>query len=55
MSILSAITLIFVCAKLAGYFDYSWWVVFAPLAVQMIVGVGLMVGAVLAGMWAAKE
>lgn len=31
------ITIIFIIAKLAGAFPYSWWIVFAP----SLIGVGL--------------
>lgn len=32
------LTIIFVIAKLTGYFDYSWWWVFAPAVLGDIIG-----------------
>ncbi len=31
------LTIIFVIAKIMGKFDYSWWIVFAPIWVSAIV------------------
>jgi hypothetical protein len=30
---LSVLTLIFVCAKIVGAIDWSWWLIFTPVAV----------------------
>ena len=32
------LTLIFVVAKLAGYFAVSWWIVFIPMYILMFFG-----------------
>lgn len=39
------ITVIFVIAKLAGYFQYSWWMVFAPSIAAVVIVVGLFIAA----------
>lgn len=31
------LTLVFVVAKITGYIDWSWWLVFSPLAIAFIV------------------
>ena len=39
------ITVIFVIAKLAGYFQYSWWMVFAPSIAAVVIFFGLFIAA----------
>lgn len=38
----SILTLIFVIAKLAGYFPYSWWIVFTPIWVPLVAILGVL-------------
>lgn len=47
--IASILTIIFVIAKLTGYFAYSWWIVFLPIiipagVVLALLGVLLLLG-----------
>lgn len=37
MSFLSALSLLLVALKLTGYTDMSWWVVFLPFAIEVII------------------
>ena len=43
MSFLSVLSLIFVIAKLAGYIDWSWWLVFTPFIIHCLIGGGRQV------------
>ena len=36
---LATLTIIFVIAKLLGYIDWSWWIVFLPV----LIGVGISI------------
>jgi len=36
MNLLNILTAIFVVAKITGYIDWSWWLVFAPTLVNFI-------------------
>lgn len=35
MGILEILTVVFVVAKLAGYLDWSWWIVLSPLSLAL--------------------
>lgn len=38
MSLISVLTVLFVVAKIGGFIDWSWWLVFAPLWGGVTVG-----------------
>lgn len=48
------LTALFVCLKVFGKIDWSWWFVFAPmwgplalaLAVVLIIGIGMVIGGI---------
>jgi len=40
------LTIIFVIAKMLGYFNYSWWVVFAPSIVAVVLALTLVIGTI---------
>mgnify|MGYP001355580102 CR=1 FL=1 len=40
----SILTIIFVIAKITGYVDWSWWLVFSPTFIG--IGIGLILGIV---------
>ncbi len=48
MGLASWLTLIFVVAKILGYITWSWWVVFAPVWITLLV-VLVILGCVFAG------
>lgn len=39
----SILTIIFVIAKITGYIDWSWWLVFAPLWAPLAIVLGFAV------------
>lgn len=41
------LTVIFVIAKLGGYIDWSWWIVFLPTIIPIGLGVFIMLMAVI--------
>lgn len=43
ISLFSIVTVIFVIAKLTGHFDHSWWLVFLPAIIGVVLGVGILV------------
>lgn len=43
MGILSVLTIIFVIAKLLGFVAWSWWIVFAPFLIEVLVSVIVLV------------
>ena len=45
------LTIAFFTAKVLGYIDWSWWLVFSPLLVSGV----LFIAAVLFLIWAAKQ
>jgi len=45
-SIFHLTTFAFVVAKLAGYIDWSWWLVFTPSIVGVVVGLSVLAGVV---------
>ena len=47
---LGLLTLIFVVAKIAGYITWSWWLVFSPVFVFLIIMGGILTLVVLAEM-----
>lgn len=49
MGILEILTLIFVVAKIGGYIDWSWWLVFAPMYPALVLYI--VWGAVFFGIW----
>jgi hypothetical protein len=40
---LSALTLVFVAAKLFGAITWSWWLVFSPIIISVLLVVGVLV------------
>ena len=44
---LGLLTLIFVIAKITGYITWSWWLVFSPVFVFLIIVAGIITLAVL--------
>ena len=38
---LSTLTIIFVIAKITGYVDWSWWLVFSPIIVGGIIALSV--------------
>jgi hypothetical protein len=36
MNLLNILTVVFVIAKITGYIDWSWWLVFAPTLFSFI-------------------
>lgn len=39
MGILSVLTIIFAIAKLLGFIAWSWWLVFTPLIIEVLIGI----------------
>lgn len=39
----SILTLMFVAAKLIGYIDWSWWWVFSPIWIPLVILLGILV------------
>lgn len=37
--LVTVLTVVFVCLKLSGVVDWSWWLVFLPLIIWLIVAV----------------
>ena len=35
---LATLTIIFVIAKILGYIDWSWWLVFLPILISVCIG-----------------
>lgn len=50
-----ALTLIFVIAKLGGYIAWSWWLVFAPLWVGILISLFLLLTVGSFAVWASKH
>lgn len=46
------LTLVFVIAKLAGWIAWSWWLVFSPLLVGVVVTAAIVVFATVFATWA---
>jgi hypothetical protein len=46
---LNVLTVIFVIAKITGYIDWSWWLVFAPTLFAVILFLSITALAVYAG------
>lgn len=44
LGILSILTIIFVIAKITGFLNWSWWLVFTPLLVSIGLTVLIVVG-----------
>lgn len=43
----SILTIIFVIAKLGGVIDWSWWMVFSPLWVHLLITIGIVILAII--------
>ena len=42
----SILTIIFVIAKLGDVIDWSWWMVFSPLWVHLLINIGIVILAI---------
>ena len=51
-SFLPALTLIFVIAKLMNKVDWSWWWVFAPIWMPIVIAIFFLIGIVALKVWA---
>jgi hypothetical protein len=49
MNLLNILTVIFVIAKIVGYIDWSWWLVFAPTLFSFTLFFAIAVLALIAG------
>ncbi len=45
---MAVLTVVFVCLKLGGAIDWSWWIVLGPLWIPLAIGIAFY-----AGMWIA--
>jgi hypothetical protein len=43
MSIFSILLIIFIVLKAVGFITWSWWVVFTPIYIQILIWVGLVI------------
>lgn len=55
LGFLSALTLIFVVAKLFGVITWSWWLVFLPAIISFVIGFILIALVVVAKVWADEK
>lgn len=39
MSFFSLLTIVFVTLKLTGFIDWSWWLVFLPTIIHVVIGI----------------
>lgn len=55
MGFVEVLTLVLVAAKLFGKLSWSWWYVFAPLAVTWAVVLSMIAAAAIVTVWAARR
>jgi len=43
---LHILTIIFTCSKIMGWIDWSWWIVFTPSIIAVVIGILVVCGVV---------
>ena len=49
MNLINILTVVFVIAKITGYIDWSWWLVFAPTLFSLVLILSIAVLALFVG------